>query len=440
MTMNANRVSTKAYRTRRSLAGAAMALFAGVVSAHAETLRGAQAVPAAASPPTAAPNAPAPSPPLAQPPAPVVLYDEAPASGFEPPVPSATRFIVVYQNDADPNATQGTVDPNRVALRIRAILRGELRSEWGVLDFEEPYDDILSAGPTRPGYQAAVDSLVATIRRAKEVAPGTKWTYYAFPRVPYWIGTDTWATLEPARRAREFDRILSSYAPVLRECDWFLPCGYDVYERALGMPVGTPEQRDAAERAYRTAGVEICRLWRGRERVESRPIVAILSPWFQPGGRATVPRAIPVPELVADQLLPVVDAGADGIALWGAMVYQLRIACGAAPADGAAARTARDDLRAVFAKDLLAGADPATVSWPSLAVRGELGRQLNATLKDALSMVDQTFRVRRKSGVGPDMPAAAPAVPATPSEPASRQNESPSPQPSPAPPKQEPQP
>jgi hypothetical protein len=167
------------------------------------------------------------------------------------------------------------------------------------------------------------------------------------------------------------------------------------------------------------------RRWREREGaagaagVAAKPIIPILSPWFQPGGRATVPRAIPRAELVADQLLPVVDAGADGIALWGAMVYQLRIACGSVPADTAVARASRDELRAVLAKDLLGGADPATVSWASLAVRGELGRQLNATLKDALSMVDQTFRVRRKSGVGPEMPSPTPPAqpPASPTQP-----------------------
>lgn len=423
------------YRTREWRWQLAACVLGGVVSAQPCV---GQAEAPTASPPVSSP--PVSSPPVSAPApiaAPVILYDEAPASGFESPVSSARRFIVVYQNDGDPNATTGTIDPNRVALRIRKILRDELRSDWGVLDFEEPYDDILAAGPSHPGYRAAVDSMVATIRRAKEVAPGTKWTYYASPRVPYWIGGGTWASLDAERRAREFDRILASYAPVLRECDWFLPVGYDLYERALGMPVGTAEERDASERAYRTAGVEIARRWRERENAAAKPIIPILSPWFQPGGRATVPRAIPTAEFIADQVLPVVDAGADGIALWGAMVYQLRIACGTVPADTAAARATRDDLRAVLAKDLLAGADPATVSWASLAVRGELGRQLNATLKDALSMVDQTFRVRRKSGVGPEMPRSTPAAPsATPPVTPSAQ-----PPASPVqPPKQEPQP
>jgi hypothetical protein len=254
-----------------------------------------------------------------------------------------------------------------------------------VLDFEDPYDDIFRAGPSDPRYVPAMESLVETIRAVKQQFPQTKWTYYAFPRIPYWIGAGSdkqWVQVDAETRAAEFDRVLDRYAPVMNELDWFMPSVYDVYERSLDMPVSLVG-RDEAEADYRRAAVEVVQRWFARAGTDAKPIIPAVSPWFQPGGRALKNRAIPTAEFVEDQIRPLADAGASGVAVWSAMDWFIDVSTRENMLLSATGQAARDEMRGIFASEYLR-TSPTTVNWTATATRRTLGDACNETLRQAM--------------------------------------------------------
>ena len=314
-----------------------------------------------------------------------VLYDAEPGLGFQKPVANATKYMIVYQDDADHGARTGRIDPSKVVARVRAILDAGGASPWGVLDFEDPYDDIFRAGPSDPRYAPAMESLVETIRAVKQQFPQTKWTYYAFPRIPYWIGANSdkqWVQVDAATRAAELDRVLERYAPVMNELDWFQPSVYDVYERSLDMPISLVG-RDEAEADYRRASVEVVQRWFDRGGSAAKPIIPAVSPWFQPGGRAMKNRAIPTTEFVEDQIRPLAEAGASGVSVWSAMDWFIDVSTRENMLLSATGQAARDEMRGIFASEYLR-TNPSTVNWTATATRRTLGDACNETLRQAM--------------------------------------------------------
>jgi hypothetical protein len=254
-----------------------------------------------------------------------------------------------------------------------------------VLDFEDPYDDIFRAGPSDPRYAPAMESLVATVRAVKQQFTQTKWTYYAFPRIPYWIGANSdkqWVQVDAATRAAELDRVLERYAPVMNELDWFMPSVYDVYERSLDMPVSLVG-RDEAEADYRRASVEVVQRWFERGGSAAKPIIPAVSPWFQPGGRAMKNRAIPTVEFVEDQIRPLAEAGASGVSVWSAMDWFIDVSTRENMLLSATGQAARDEMRGIFASEYLR-TNPSTVNWTATATRRTLGDACNETLRQAM--------------------------------------------------------
>jgi hypothetical protein len=320
-----------------------------------------------------------------------VLYDAEPGIGFQKPIANATKYAIVYQDDADQGARIGRIDASKVVARVRTIFDEGGASPWGVLDFEDPYDDIFRAGPSDPRYGPAVESLVETIRQVKQQFPQTKWTYYAFPRVPYWIGAahdKQWVQVDAATRAAEFDQVLERYGPLMNELDWFMPSVYDVYERALDMPVSLVG-RDEAEADYRRASVEVVQRWFAQQGTSCPPIVPVVSPWFQPGGRALKNRAIPLPEFVEDQVRPLAEAGASGIAIWSAMDWFIDVSTRQNALLSATGQAAREEMRGIFAAEYLR-THPDSVDWGATATRRTLGDSCNATLRQAMVAIAQT--------------------------------------------------
>lgn len=74
--------------------------------------------------------------------------------------------------------------------------------------------------------------------------------------------------------------------------------------------------REVAEAEYRKASVCPISRWFDRASVVARPIIPVVSQWFQPRGVATAYQAIPMDEFCVEQVRSAVEAGANGMALW----------------------------------------------------------------------------------------------------------------------------
>lgn len=328
----------------------------------------------------------------------VLLKDGAPTASFTSPVTYDSNYLIVYQNNADTQAmVTGVINAERVIAEIRRLQASGVRSTWGVLDFETPFDEILMRGPSDPRYAATTASLVGTITAVKAAFPAIKWTYYGFPHIPYHPAAGDWGRVAPSSRDAVMRQYTDPYAAVLDSMDWFMPCAYDVYSKAKGMP-RSPSPADVAESEFRRARVESIVRHFARSNRPVPPIIPAVSPWFQPGageGAATWLAPIPSEEFVADQLRPCIAAGARGFAIWGSMDYFLRIAAlqTAPQANGV------QQLRAQFRAALDAAypqassmmqASPATgINWEDAAAIRAVGGQMDATLSDALAAADR---------------------------------------------------
>ena len=392
--------AAKAAAAARSAAAQAAAVQAqaAAAAASAKALADAQAAAAAA---LAAAAARATAPAAAQTAASFpIIYDSAPAAGFVSPVASASRYLIVYQSDFgayDPSDQTGVdVNPNAVIEAIRQKLATSGYSEWGVLDIENPFDEILKNGPADARFDRAVASLVNVIRAVRTAYPQMKWTYYAFPRVPYWMGMNDWGQLTKDEREVKYAEFARNYEPIMAEMDWFMPSLYDVYERALQMP-RCASPREVAEAEYRKACVCAVSRWFTRAGVAARPIIPVVSPWFQPGGVATAYKAIPMDEFCAEQVRPAIEAGASGMAIWGEMGFFLKMATASNLPTAQYVQEWQAQTRSAFASLVPAGsaalapsapASPASIDWFAPSTAQAIGATLNDSMSSAMRAIE----------------------------------------------------
>jgi hypothetical protein len=400
------RAAAKAAAAARSAAAqaAAVRVQAVAAAASAKALADAQvasaaaaALAAAAVPPVTAPAALAAAQSVTSFP---IIYDSAPAAGFVSPVATASRYLIVYQSDFgayDPSdQTAVDVDSNAVIEVIRQKLSKASYSEWGVLDIENPFDEVLKNGPADARFDRAVASLVNVIRAVRTAYPQMKWTYYGFPRVPYWMGMNDWGQLTKDQREIKYAEFARNYEPIMAEMDWFMPSLYDVYERAQQMP-RCASPREVAEAEYRKACVYAVNRWFTRAGVAERPIIPVVSPWFQPGGVATAYKAIPMDEFCAEQVRPAIEAGASGMAIWGEMGFFLKMATASNLPTAQYVRDWQEQTRSAFASLVPAGsaalspsapASPTSIDWFAPSTAQAIGATLNDSMSSAMRAIE----------------------------------------------------
>jgi hypothetical protein len=344
----------------------------------------------------------------------VLLADGSPTDSFISPVSYDSKYLIVYQNDADPQAmVTGVIDPAKVIAEIQRIQSTGVSSSWGVLDFEVPFDEVLMKGPSDPRFAAVSASLVNTISAVKAAFPNMKWTYYGFPHIPYHPAAGDWGKVAPADRDALLQRYTQPYAAVLDRMDWFMPCAYDVYERAKGMP-NTYSAPHIAETEFRKARVESIVRHFTRRSMPIPRIIPAVSPWFQPGagaGGATWLGPIPTDEFLSDQLRPCAAAGATGFAIWGAMDYFLRVATLQNPPQTNGLRELQAEFRTALsaAYPQARGSGPlltSTIDWMDNSSLTVLTTQMNSTLSEALRSAD---RIADEFGI-PKPPASGTTV------------------------------
>lgn len=285
---------------------------------------------ASAEPPVpSAPQAEAPSAPRAEATGPAIIFDETlDLRSFERLVAvGARRYYIVYQDDCDPGAkSTGKID---IALLSRCVAEqaGKFPSQWGVLDFETPFDDWIKEGPESERCRIAVDSMVAALEKLRALFPDIKWAYYGVPRLEFYMDGKTWVTAPDEVKRQAIEAQFARYAPIIAKSDWLCPSVYMVVgDRGDGGRPG-PDQRKAT-RAWTEALVRASVDFGGR--VGNRvPVIPFVSPAYQPGGGARIRGLIPAPIIEECTLRPILDAGGDGICLWTAGAYFIAQATGA---------------------------------------------------------------------------------------------------------------
>lgn len=321
----------------------------------------------------------------------VLLSDDVPATASGG---LAVRpYMIIYQGVDPQSFSSGRIDVARVVAAIGQEIAAGRGSEWGVLDFEDPFNEIMSNGPTDARFAPAMASLVETLRAVKSAYPMVRWTYYNFPTVPYWIGNRDWNSLSPGEKVDTENSIASKYGPLMDEQDWFTPSIYDRYERSKFGADFLP-LISLSEKSFREASVGFLQTYMAQPGKVRRPVIPMASPWFIEGGRATQYRAIPEDELLADQLRPAILSGADGIALWCATDWLFTLATRSSADLPQYAVNEQVRVRSQFQADLLPGTDVSSFNWTSGPNVALVRARLSDVVRGAVTAVNQAYSER----------------------------------------------
>ncbi len=265
--------------------------------------------------------------------APVILYEAAlDLEGLTALAKlGAQRYFVVYQNNADPDAQRtGVINPAKVA-RYVAETQGDTPEGWGVLDFEDPFDKLLQTDPTSKQANAAINSMVETIRVMKRAFPRVRWTFYGMPGLNYYLPDGDWSKASAASKKAEVERQLAAYRPVLSECDWLSPCVYYTVGDNQGSRVAPLDIR-VATRAWVAERTGMCVRFAAKLN-RTVPVIPFASPLYMPGGGSRAFSTVPGHVLEEDIIGPIADAGAAGFCMWTGATFFIGIATGARPGD-----------------------------------------------------------------------------------------------------------
>lgn len=336
---------------------------------------------------TTPPAAPAATPPRTF----TILYDWAPSS--DPMISGmlekarAQPYILVYQNVDLPSIQSGVIDSSKIIADVRQRF-GNNPTGWGMLDFEDPFDAVLQAGPSHPKYATCVKSMLQALRDTKRAFPNVKWTYYGIPGLAYWPGGTLWSKANPEKRQAEIERQIEGYGPVLAELDWYSPCLYDVY-RLDTMNEDAKAEHLVNEREYRIARVNVIREFLRRKGLPARPILPSVSPFFAPGGNTIENGVIPRDEVIRDQILPAIAAKCDGIAIWTCGNWYVQQATRPTEPSNSTQKRVRECYRAGF----LAGTEP--TSWNNDTLRAMLIRRVGNAISSMAYYARETARIKK---------------------------------------------
>jgi len=270
---------------------------------------------ASAVPPVpSAPQAGPPSAPRAEAASPAIIFDETmDLRSFERLVAvGARRYYIVYQDNCDSGAkSTGRID---LALLSRYVAEqaGKFPSQWGVLDFETPFDDWIKEGPESERCRMTVDSMAAALEKMRALFPDIKLAYYGVLRLEFYMDGKTWVTALDEVKRQAIEAQFARYAPIIAKSDWLCPSVCMVVgDRGDGGRPG-PDQRKAT-RAWPEALVRASVDFSGR--VGNRvPVIPFVSPAYQPGGGVCIRELIPPPIIEELPLRPILVASGDGIA------------------------------------------------------------------------------------------------------------------------------
>ncbi len=312
------------------------------------------------------------------------------------------QYLVVYQN-SDPSAAQtGLVNADLIINEVKQRY-GQNPSGWGMLDYEVPFDKNIGKGPGHPDYEKTVASMVAGLKKVQQAFPNVKWTYYGVPGTDYWIKNWwDWGNAPTVERSAEIDKQIANYGPILKQVDWVNPCIYDAYAIAKY----APEKQAAVterEKQYRMARISVAKEMFKRMGLPAKPILPAVCLHYAPGGNAVENEMVPVAELMTDQIKPLLEAGADGIALWGATDFYISVATRANELGLPAGSQAR--IRGAMTKAFMGGQAPA--NWTAEPVKKQLQDKFHDYTVQVVKLFRDAAQASGKVLAGPPPQASA---------------------------------
>lgn len=231
--------------------------------------------------------------------------------------------VTVIWQGMDPYAEEtGLIDVDSVLLQMREKYPDGLQG-WLQIDFERPFVGILRNEQPDARFDQTVENLSHLVTRIQELFPETKVTIYCVPSIHLYSLQDNgkrvpWGKLTDEQRETTLRR-LDRLKPLLDKMDWFLPRFYDSRPSAL-LPEDKREQIVGNENDLRRAHVEWLRDYVDQSDRPDREIIPVVRTRYVAGSGGYehyVGKLIPMDEFVHEQVQPAIDAGADGLYIWG---------------------------------------------------------------------------------------------------------------------------
>ena len=194
---------------------------------------------------------------------------------------------------------------------------------WLEIDFESPFVPILRDGDADPRFEETLEHMRTFVERTQDAFPEADVTIYNVPSLPFWVPQPdgsylAWGQQSSEQRAATLQR-LEQVKPLLDQMDWFLPRFYDVRPSSL-LPEKDREKIVASEIDYRKAHVEWLREYIDQSDRPDRKIIPVVKTRLVAGSTEFadyVGTQVPIEEFLTEQVVPAIEAGSDGVFIWG---------------------------------------------------------------------------------------------------------------------------
>ncbi len=293
------------------------------------------------------------------------------------------------QINQDPESyTTGIIDVDSILKQIESKTGGK-PAPWMMLDFEEPFFADLNRPAESLEYKRAVKAMTGALRAVKLSYPDSKWSFYGLPNLSYWIDGKGWGQASHQAKEATLKKAADACVPVLADVDWVSVSIYEYYDTKMIVPGspnsirGTPESVRADGRAWRMAQVGLAKLL-----ARGKPVIPTVFPYWAPGGVAPACRVLPPRQFMEEQIIPAVDAGATGFALWAGLSFRIDqvIDGGRDPAYVSKEKNfGIAEWRAAFTADYLNNVPPP--NWRDPAVRSALVAGTSKTMVDSIANI-----------------------------------------------------
>jgi len=311
----------------------------------------------------------------------VLLYDVLPDLNAMARVQtlSAKQFFILYQGCDPQSLKSGVIDIPSVLIAIQKQTGGQL-PEWGMLDFEDPFNSDLQKEPSSLECKRALNSMIETVRAVKKNYPNTKWSFYGVPWLPYWMEGKGWATANNETKKTRLDQAARVYASLVNELDWISPTIYPMYDPLL-FPTDQSKTVMEEGRAWRMAQIGIAKLLSS-----GKPIIPTICPYWTPGGKAPFCQIVPSKSVIDDQVAPAVSMGASGIAVWTSINYFIQQAVNVSTKSSPdETNFGSAEWRKAFTIDYFNNKPP--VDWSDPQVKQDLIQKTSRTITDTFNNI-----------------------------------------------------
>jgi len=316
----------------------------------------------------------------------ILLHDELPAITASSAIRDLGGMLWMQINQDAQSYKSGVIDVRAVMQDVDAQCAGRI-PPWGVLDFEEPFFKLLEMSPDAPERQRALQSMLSALRVAKQRYPGVRWSFYGLPNLPFWVDGKGWADLSPTQQADAIRKGEVACRDLVAEADWITVSVYDYYDPQMVIPGSPTSLRQTPDEVVRNGSVwRMAQVGLAKQLAAGKPTIAMVCPFWAPGGIAPTCELIPIHDFVERQIRPCLRAGASGFALFAGYPYRIVLVSTINQLDPTKERGfGREDWRRAFVRDVFDGNAPQ--DWADPAVKSALQRSCSRWIIERLQAI-----------------------------------------------------